>query len=125
MIRKAHLSDRPDIVRITFSLPSSIWADTIYLVGDFNNWNTTATPLRLDESDWSITLDLDIDQAYEYRYLVNNDEWLSDWNADNNICDRDGLTSSVVMTYTSRPIPLHVRPSLPREQTADVVLIAA
>lgn len=125
MVKKAHLLDKPDIVRVTFSLPSSIWADTIYLVGDFNNWNTTATPLSLDETDWSITLDLDVDQAYEYRYLVNNEEWLSDWNADNNVCDRDGLTSSVVVTYTSRPIPLHVRPSLPRNQSPDVVLIAA
>jgi hypothetical protein len=32
------------VARVTFILPSSIWADTIYLVGDFNGWNVRSHP---------------------------------------------------------------------------------
>jgi 1,4-alpha-glucan branching enzyme len=69
-------------VRVTFSLPSSIWADTIHLVGDFNDWNPNATPLHLDESTWNVTLDLIGGRPYRYRYLVNGTEWVNDWQAD-------------------------------------------
>lgn len=123
MIRKERLPNRPGTMRIRFSLPASIWADTIHLVGDFNNWSTDTTPLRLDDTDWSVTLDLDTDQAYEYRYLVNNDEWLSDWNADSTISEHNGLTTSVVMTYVSRQMPLYIRPSQRHEQSASVLAL--
>ncbi len=83
-------------VRVTFSMPASIWADTIHLVGDFNNWNPTATPLKLDETRWSVSLELDANQMYEYRYLVNNTDWTTDWNNDSaRPCEQRGDTSVV------------------------------
>lgn len=30
------------VARVTFTLPNSIWADAIYLVGDFNLWRNSA-----------------------------------------------------------------------------------
>jgi 1,4-alpha-glucan branching enzyme len=85
-------------IRVTFSLPASIWADTIHLVGDFNHWNTSATPLRLDESKWSVSLELDIGCVYQYRYLLNHSEWNNDWNADALITSEQGNENSVVNT---------------------------
>lgn len=125
MVIKEQELNRSSKMRVTFSLPASIWADAIYLVGDFNNWSTTATPLRLDEANWSVTLDLDIDRAYQYRYLVNNDEWLSDWNADSHISGHDGLTNSVVITQTSRPAPIPLRQPPYRETVTTGIPIAA
>jgi 1,4-alpha-glucan branching enzyme len=88
-------------IRVTFSLPATIWADTIHLVGDFNHWSTSATPLKLDEVAWSVSIDLDIGQSYQYRYLINNTEWNHDWHADDFVIDKRGIGNSVIVTALS------------------------
>ena len=70
-------------VRVTFALPNSIWADRIYLVGDFNDWNNTSHPLQRDrEGNWSISIDLERGRAYQFRYLCDGNRWMNDSQAD-------------------------------------------
>lgn len=71
-------------VRVTFELPSSTWADRVNLVGEFNDWDATATPMSQAhaEGDWRVTLKLEGGRRYRYRYLVDGKEWLNDWHAD-------------------------------------------
>lgn len=88
----------PGKLRVTFSLPSSFWADSIYLVGDFNNWDTTSTPLTLQDGCWAVTLDLDIGRSFHYRYLINETEWVNDWQSDAFAQNERGEESSVVVT---------------------------
>lgn len=85
-------------VLVTFSMPAAIWADTIHLVGDFNQWNQRTTPLRLTEAGWCVTLELDAGCAYHYRYLVNGSEWHNDWQADRYEPNEFGGDNSVVLT---------------------------
>jgi len=85
-------------IRVTFSIPASIWADTIHLVGDFNNWSTTSTPLKLDETRWSVSLELEAGQAYHYRYLLNGTDWSSDWSSDTYAAGEQSGDHSVVVT---------------------------
>lgn len=92
-------------VRVNFLLPAAIWADTIHLVGDFNHWNNTATPLRLGDVTWSVTLELDAGQSYHYRYLVNGQEWMNDWHADGNVSVGYGIDNSVVMAQLPDEMP--------------------
>lgn len=94
-------------VRVTFSMSAAIWADTIYLVGDFNGWSKTATPLLLDDNGWHASLDLDANQAYQYRYLVNTNEWHNDWQADRYEPNEYGGDNSVVITK----LPLNLNPN--------------
>ncbi|NJO82703.1 MAG: glycoside hydrolase family 13 [Blastochloris sp.] len=89
-------------VRVTFSMPASIWADTIHLVGDFNDWDTSSTPLRLGDHGWSVCLELDVEQAYQYRYLVNGSDWYNDWRADSYVPNEYGGDNSVVITLSKR-----------------------
>lgn len=97
-----------DKMRITFMLPASFWADTIHVVGDFNRWSPTATPLRLDDMGWSVTLDLDAGRSYQYRYLVDGVEWLNDCHADCYELDHAGVEISVVVTApTVRELLVH------------------
>lgn len=98
MIRKTPLPNGK--VAVTFEMPASIWADSIYLVGDFNGWNTTTHPLKQRHSDgvWEITLELDANQTYEYRYLINGTEWQNDWQADRYVANPYGSENSVVVT---------------------------
>jgi len=82
MVRKQSLSNGR--VSVTFELPASIWADSIYLVGDFNNWDTNSLPMKQRRSDgvWEITLPLDAGREYQYRYLVNGTDWQNDSQAE-------------------------------------------
>jgi 1,4-alpha-glucan branching enzyme len=95
---KQDLSPHPDRVRVTFTIPCSIWADSIHLVGDFNNWNRESHPLVQQENEWSITLELERDREYRYRYLFNGADWCNDSNADKYVPNRYGGEDSVVIT---------------------------
>ncbi len=91
---------KPGILLVTFRLPSSVWADSVHLVGDFNGWNRRSHPLtrsRVDGS-WEITLELDQDRAYQFRYLTDGTDWQNDWNADRYVPNPFGGENSVLET---------------------------
>jgi len=71
------LSDNQQVV-VLFRLSSRIWADTIHLVGDFNGWSTTATPMKLGEKYWEARLVLPVGGRYFYAYLVDGNDWCSE-----------------------------------------------
>ncbi|RME43128.1 MAG: glycoside hydrolase family 13, partial [Chloroflexi bacterium] len=48
------ISPHPGKVLVTFTIPCTIWADTIHLVGDFNDWNKESHPLVQHEDAWTI-----------------------------------------------------------------------
>ncbi len=98
MISKQRLSTGK--VLVTFTMPVGTWADSIHLVGDFNNWDTHATPLHLNEDSWSVTLELEAGKTYQYRYLINDTEWCNDWRADSYAPNDLGGDNSVVVTFT-------------------------
>jgi 1,4-alpha-glucan branching enzyme len=80
MIRKTFIeTDSRLVARVTFTLPNSIWANAIYLVGDFNDWNRTSHPFPQDrDGHWSITVDLELGRAFQFRYLRDGEEWMND-----------------------------------------------
>jgi 1,4-alpha-glucan branching enzyme len=92
-------------VRVTFTMPAGIWADTIHLVGTFNNWSKTATPLQLGEHGWSTALELENGKSYQYRYLINGTDWYNDWRADRYEPNEFGGDNSVVVAYVPREFP--------------------
>ena len=85
-------------VRVTFLLPSNLWADRVNLVGEFNDWDTTATPMRRNRTDanWRVTLELEGGRRYRFRYLVDGKEWLNDWHADDHAANPYGSYDSVL-----------------------------
>jgi 1,4-alpha-glucan branching enzyme len=97
MIHKAQ-SDRDDPVRVTFSLTSNILAERVTLVGDFNDWDTMATPMRQDRpgADWQVSLDLASGCCYRFHYLVDDKQWLNDWHADDFLENPYGSSDSAV-----------------------------
>jgi len=99
MIRKQPSADGAT-VKVTFELPSSIWAESVNLVGDFNGWSTTSLPMRQEGSDgtWRITLELPSGYEYQFRYLVDDRDWHNDGQADRFAANRYGSDNSVVTT---------------------------
>jgi 1,4-alpha-glucan branching enzyme len=52
--------------------------DSVVLVGDFNNWNSAATPMKKSKSGvWKADLALKAGE-YQFRYLVNDYQWMND-----------------------------------------------
>jgi 1,4-alpha-glucan branching enzyme len=76
MILQVPLSD--NAVAVYFRLPASIWADNVQLVGDFNEWDTQATPMRLGEQYWEARLLLHAGERHTYAYLIDGVDWCSD-----------------------------------------------
>lgn len=97
MLKKQN--SRGKSVKVTFSLPKEVQGETVYLVGDFNNWDEKATPMKSDgDGSFSTTINLEKGHEYQFRYLVNGSEWHNDWQADNYVRNSFGGDNSVVMT---------------------------
>ncbi len=95
MIRKV-AAPTPGYVRVLFELPSCLWADRIFLVGDFNQWNDTATPMHQGRDGvWRATVDLPHGSSYEFRYLIDG-KWTSDSHADGFAQNSFGVSNSIV-----------------------------
>ena len=99
MIRKSS-SNRPGFVRVTFELPSAVWAERVALVGEFNGWDHHRDLLTQDHSDaiWRITLELETGRQYQFRYLVNGADWHNDWSADAYQPNPQGSDNSIIIT---------------------------
>jgi 1,4-alpha-glucan branching enzyme len=99
-IKKEYLKSR-NACKVTFRLPRVAAPDakTVCIVGDFNNWDIYANPLRrLKKGDYAITLELEPGSEYQFRYLIDDSRWENDWNADKYVKSPYGDSdNSVVM----------------------------
>jgi 1,4-alpha-glucan branching enzyme len=74
-----------NVCRVTFRLPKAAAPDakSVHIVGDFNNWNISANPMKmLENGDYITKLDLETGKEYQFRYLIDESIWENDWNAD-------------------------------------------
>lgn len=97
--KEEHFEDGRPVVQVTFTLPNSFWADTIHLVGDFNGWDRRSHPLTRDrDGRWEITLCLEPQRAYQFRYLIDGHRWTNDDNADAYVRNLYGTDNFMVVT---------------------------
>jgi 1,4-alpha-glucan branching enzyme len=85
---------------VTFSLPKEAVgsANAVHLVGDFNDWDHTATPMtKNNDGEFVVTLVLEQHRDYQFRYLIDGDRWENDWNADRYEPNRYGVENSVAV----------------------------
>jgi 1,4-alpha-glucan branching enzyme len=98
MLKKQFLKSKPE-VKVTFSLPAAVQAETVFLVGDFNGWDEATTPMKKQkDGSFSVTLNLEKGQHFQFRYLVNGTEWHNDWEADKYVPNPYSGDNSVVST---------------------------
>jgi hypothetical protein len=89
-------SPRSGHVRVVFELPACIWADRIFLVGDFNSWSTDVTPfVQGRDGVWRAAVDLPAGRSYQFRYLVDG-SWQTDYHADGWLDNQYGSQNSLV-----------------------------
>lgn len=82
MIRRTK-SRNPSCVRVSFALPLDVAPDPVSVVGDFNDWDPDAHPLRKRSNGTrSVTVDLTRGQPVHFKYLDANGDWSVEHDAD-------------------------------------------
>ncbi len=118
MIKKSQ-SPTPGHICITFELPASLWADQLFLTGDFNGWQPHDCPLHQErDGTWRTTLDLPADDIYEFRYLIDG-QWRTDYHADGFASNGLGSHNSIVNAVLpiKHSLPKHRGTPLPTSAT--------
>jgi len=106
-------SSQAGLVRVTFELPDTVSAEQVNLVGDFNGWDARATPLRRPGAGahWQAVVELEAGRRHRFRYLIDGQQWLNDWYADDQVRNPYGSFDSVLdLTVVTLPSPGVSRP---------------
>ena len=100
-IKKQYLKSKP-VCKVTFRLPGEAAgsAESATIVGEFNDWNIYATPMkRLKNGSFTLTIDLEPNREYQFRYLLDDEIWENDGEADKYVSHPygDGENSVVIL----------------------------
>lgn len=92
--RAATSVDTVQLVQFMLVAPN---AQTVSVVGDFNDWDPVATPLReaADAGVWTITVPLPAGR-HQYVFMVNGNKWTPDPAAPVAVEDSFGMPNSVI-----------------------------
>ena len=100
-IKKTAPTKEATTTKVTFTLPKEAvqTAQSVAVVGEFNNWdilNGVALKKQKDGS-FSTTLELEAGKEYQYRFLINGEVWENAWNALKYVETPFGTFNSVVL----------------------------
>ena len=106
MLSKRTIKTR-SVSKVTFELPKAelpdgIKVSDVHLVGEFNDWDPGATPMKRGKGGaYRAMLELEPGREYQFRYLVNGEHWWNDWQADDYVAGGLGEDNCVVRTPNS------------------------
>ena len=116
-LKKTFSSDKTKCT-VTFSInaAAAAGAEKAFLVGEFNDWSETATPMKKGaDGSFSVKRQFEVNKEHQFRYLLDGKTWINDWKADKYI--RSELVNddnSVVSTY----IPADSKPAAKKAESA-------
>ena len=94
MITKKYLKDGKKCT-VKFELATGTNASKAYLSGDFNDW-TPEEMKRLKNGSFSVSLKLDANRKYQFRYRLDEDRWENESNADGVASNPFGSQDSIL-----------------------------
>jgi len=97
-LKKQMLKSKP-VCKVTFRVSKEMAAEaeSVTVVGDFNNWDPIETPMnKLKSGEFTCLLELEAGKSYEFRYLVGGEEWYNDPEADGYAANKFGGENSIV-----------------------------
>jgi 1,4-alpha-glucan branching enzyme len=96
MIEKRQFLKTKPVCKVTFKLKSK--AENVALVGDFNGWNESSTPMKKSkDGSFSVSVDMESGREQQFRYLVDGFQWLNDEAADKYVITPLGSENSVII----------------------------
>ncbi|MGA7670443.1 MAG: isoamylase early set domain-containing protein [Nitrolancea sp.] len=97
MINKEYTKTRRSC-RVTFELPADVNAQSAMVVGDFNDWDKSATKMKKSPNGgFNATVSLKPGNEYRFRYLLDGERWENDHAADRYDPNDHGSDDSVVV----------------------------
>lgn len=83
-ITKNFLKTRPSCkVKFHLDAEEAQGVSELYLVGDFNDWDETAQPMKKQKTGgFAVEIELPLGQDCQFRYRTGDNRWLNDPEAD-------------------------------------------
>ena len=104
MLTKKHIKSR-NVCKVTFEVPTTelprvTEVEVVTVAGNFNEWDATATPMLYSKKKkaYRATVELEPNQQYQYRYLLNSEHWFNDWEADGYVSGSLGEDNCILQT---------------------------
>ena len=95
MVQKTYFKTK-DYCKVKFSFKVEN-AETIEILGLNSNWKNSVIMSRKKDGTFSADVNLPKDSKHEFKYLVNETEWINDPEADSQEPNVYGGTNSVVI----------------------------
>ena len=99
-LTKKFLKSKP-ICKVTFKLTQeeAKSADSVQLLGEFNEWSADAAPMKkLKSGGFTQTIDLDADKEFRFRYLLDGETWVNDEAADKYVTSKSSFDDDCVVS---------------------------
>ena len=90
-----------NLCKVKFSVPKEVaeTAKSAHLVGDFNDWDPSAIPMKKTKSgSYHVILELETGKEYQFRYLLDNHRWENDIHADKFVPNGFGDSENSVLS---------------------------
>lgn len=100
-ISKKYLKSKP-ICKVTFRIPAEVGIKhkKAFVLGTFNDWDKTSNRMKklVKDGSFSVVVDLESGKEYEFKYLLDDDVWYNDANADDQVTTHFGDSSNSVVS---------------------------
>jgi predicted flap endonuclease-1-like 5' DNA nuclease len=107
MIKKQY-SKTKAVCKVTFTLPIEAAADAgeVKVLGDFNDWSwENGLAMKAGKAEYSAAAELATGRRYEFRYMIDQNRWENDYQADGYVPSAfPGIDNSVLVLEPS-PAP--------------------
>lgn len=101
-LTKRFLKSKP-VCKVNFKVSKEAVgsAAEVELLGDFNDWKQGSQPMKRNkDGSFVATLDLETGKDYQFRYLIDGETWVNDWNADRYQFNPAGNCENSVVSLT-------------------------
>ena len=85
-------------VKVTFTLPPSETPEPVSVLGDFNDWDPLAHPLKKRSNGTrSVSIELEPGRRYSFKYLSHGGTWFTEPEVEHQ-ANEYGETNSIITT---------------------------
>jgi 1,4-alpha-glucan branching enzyme len=95
MVQKTYFKTK-DYCKVKFSLKAE-HAETIEILGLNSDWENAVIMSRKKDGSFTADVNLPKDSRHEFKYLVNEKDWINDPEADNEAPNVFGGANSVIV----------------------------
>lgn len=95
MIEKTFYKTK-DYCKVKFSVNNET-AETIELFGINNNWEDAVVLKKKKDGTFATEINLPKETTHQFKYLVDQQDWLTDETADNTVTNEFGTDNSVLV----------------------------